>query len=401
MGKIAGIVCEYNPFHSGHLFQIEQTRARLGDDCTIICCMSGDFVQRGEPAIFDKFARAEAACRCGADIVFELPLPWVLSSAEGFARGAVALLSQIGITHLSFGAESEDISVLGLIADTLMLPEVNAEIKEELKLNPNQTFAAARETVLLRRIGETAALIRTPNNILAVEYMKALKYTGSQAEPVAIERTGSEHDMEGSGQIRSAFEIRNMLRCGQNISAHVPEKAEAVYRREAAEGRGPHFTAQMETAILSRLRMLMPDAYEQLPDSGDGVGRRLYSSAAEEATLDSVYAAAKSRAVTLSRIRRMVMCAALGLKKSDSSGVPGYARLLAADSRGRAFLREYNEANIPIVTKPAAIYELSGEDKHVFVTGAYAHDFYVLSNKADNDKKGRLDWKKGPFIVQD
>ena len=171
---IIGIIAEYNPFHTGHEYHIARRRELLGADSTVICVMSGDFVQRGEAALYSKFARAEAACRCGADLVIELPLPWALSSAEGFARGAVGLLGALGATHLSFGSECGDVQRLERIAENLIDPAVNAEISRELNENANNSYASARQTVLARRLGDEAKLIEQPNNILAVEYLKAI-----------------------------------------------------------------------------------------------------------------------------------------------------------------------------------------------------------------------------------
>ena len=133
MGNVIGIVAEYNPFHNGHARLIEQTRARLGADCPVVCVMSGDFVQRGSPAVYSKFARAEAAARCGADLVLELPLPWALSSAEGFARGAVGLLGGLGVvTHLSFGSECGELEPLQRVAEALLDPLLGEDLRAEL-----------------------------------------------------------------------------------------------------------------------------------------------------------------------------------------------------------------------------------------------------------------------------
>ena len=166
--NIIGIVGEYNPFHSGHEYHIQQSRQALGGDCPVVCVMSGDFVQRGEPAIYSKFARAEAACRCGADLVVELPLPWSLSSAEGFARGAVYLLSKLGATHLSFGSEAGELEPLETIAQTLLDPAVNGEIRQVLSSDASLSYAVARQKALETRLGELSAQLELPNNILAV-----------------------------------------------------------------------------------------------------------------------------------------------------------------------------------------------------------------------------------------
>ena len=159
--KLIGVVCEYNPFHRGHLLQLESARAALGEDCATLCVMSGDFVQRGEGAVYDKFTRAEAACRCGADLVLELPLPWSLSSAEGFARGAVSLLGAMGASHLSFGSESGDTEALLQLSRTLADPSLTEEIRELMQREGSLSFAAARERAVERRMGDQAALLQS------------------------------------------------------------------------------------------------------------------------------------------------------------------------------------------------------------------------------------------------
>ena len=192
--SIIGIVGEYNPFHSGHEYHIRQSRLNLGEDCPVVCVMSGDFVQRGEPAIYSKFARAEAACRCGADLVVELPLPWSLSSAEGFARGAVYLLSKLGVTHLSFGSEAGELEPLETIAQSLLDPAVNGEIKQVLNNDASLSYAQARQKALETRLGELSGQLELPNNILAVEYLKAIYELRLDLQPMTVLRFGSGHD---------------------------------------------------------------------------------------------------------------------------------------------------------------------------------------------------------------
>ena len=143
--KVGAVICEYNPLHQGHRFQIREIRQLIGEEGVILSLMSGDFVQRGEPALYSKFARAEAACRCGADLVIELPLPWALSSAEGFARGAVGLLGALGATHLSFGSEAGETGPLEELAGLLVTPEINEEIKAVLAQDASLSYAAARQ----------------------------------------------------------------------------------------------------------------------------------------------------------------------------------------------------------------------------------------------------------------
>lgn len=398
---IIGIIAEYNPFHTGHGYHIARSRELLGADSTVICVMSGDFVQRGEAALYSKFARAEAACRCGADLVIELPLPWALSSAEGFARGAVGLLGALGATHLSFGSECGDVQRLERIAENLIDPAVNAEISRELNENANNSYASARQTVLARRLGDEAKLIEQPNNILAVEYLKAIYEQRLDITPMTVQRIGSGHDMTGDIGPKSASELRRMILSGEKVDNYIPKNALDVYSREESLGRQAMSRDFHETAILSRLRMFGENYYNSLPDSGGGLGSRLYKAAHEEATLDGILAAVKTKRYALSRIRRMCLCAALGVKKGAADGTPPYARVLAANSRGCEYLRVLSkDPTIPVITKPAAARTLSAKREQVFELGAAANELYVLAYRAEQERRGGQDWRTSPKIVQ-
>ena len=192
--SVIGIVCEYNPFHTGHGYHMEMSKNSLNEEAPAICVMSGDFVQRGEAAVYSKFARAEAACRSGANLVIELPLPWALSSAENFARGSVAILDALGATHLSFGSESGDIRPLDNLAQILLDPGLNAEIKDIMNEDGSLSYAAARQIAVTRREGEIGELLENPNNILGIEYIKAIYDLRLNIKPMTVERYGSGHD---------------------------------------------------------------------------------------------------------------------------------------------------------------------------------------------------------------
>ena len=396
---IAGIVAEYNPFHNGHEWHIRRTREALGEDAVIVCCMSGDFVQRGEAAAYSKFARAEAAARCGADLVFELPLPWALSSAEGFARGAVGLLAQLGaVDVLSFGSECGDADALSAAAEALLDPSLGPEIREALA--DGVPFAAARQSALALRSPESAALLSTPNNILAVEYIKALYDLRSDMRIITFRREGAEHDGAGSGSIRSASELRTHLAAGRDIAPVIPAAAAEVFAREHALGRGPVSGRDIEPLLLSRLRMLPDEAFEALPDASEGLANRLMRAAREEPGWDGVLSAAKTKRYALSRLRRMCMCACLGIRKGMADGLPPYARILAATARGREALRLIaGRTRIPIITKPAVARELPREALAVFELGASARDLYVLTASAREERRGGSDWRTGPAVL--
>lgn len=400
--SVIGIVGEYNPFHYGHVHHIAETRKLMGENSPVVCVMSGDFIQRGEAAVYSKFARAEAAVMCGVDLVLELPLPWTLSSAEGFARGAVGLLGATGVvTHLSFGSECGETEVLETIAETLIDPLIGAEIRAQLNADEGIPFAVARQRAVAMRIGEAASQLETPNNILAVEYIKAIYNQGLNLKPVTIRRFGSGHDRmsDGTGH-KSAAEIRRALSGGADISGLVPEEASAVYKREDKMGRGPVTPQLLESAVMSRLRMLPPGAFAALPDAAEGLDNRIYRAAAEECSVDAILAASKSKRYALSRIRRMVMCAALGITAGMAADTPPYARVLAANERGCALLREMNEkSRIPVITKPADVKNRSEECRSLFELCSSAHDLYVLGYTARQERRGGADWRTSPKIL--
>ena len=395
--RVIGVVGEFNPFHLGHFQHFLQSRELLGEDeAPIVCVMSGDFVQRGGPAAFDKHARAEAAARCGADLVFELPLPWCSASAERFARGAVGLLDALGVvTDLSFGSESGDLAPLTALALAAAEEETIQKIRD--RLGAGMSFAAAREMVLHETLGDEAYLLETPNNVLGVEYLKALFALRSSMTPMTTPRTQTQHDMESTGPMRSGSQLRSMMEAGEDISGYVPEGARDMPREQTAAGRGPVTMAGLEDALLSRLRMLPREAFDTLPDATEGLGGRLYKAVRTEESVEAILSAVKTKRYPLSRLRRMVVCAALGVR-ADTGGVqPGYARLLASTPRGRELLRSVS--GIPVITKPAAARQLPEADRKIFELTADARDLYVLGYGVINERKGGSDWKMSPATL--
>lgn len=398
---VIGVVCEYNPFHRGHGLMLEACRAAAGEESRVICVMSGDFVQRGEAALYHKFARAEAACRCGADLVVELPLPWAISSAEGFARGAVSLLGALGASHLGFGSESGRAEELEELARTLRDPALQGEIRSLQERDPSLSYAAAREAAAAGRLGEKAALLRNPNDILAVEYRKAALELGLELRAVPVLRVGAPHDGEspGTGPC-SASRLRERIRAGESTRGEIPEGAELVYRREREAGRELRDPAALEIALLSRLRMLTKEDFEALPDGGEGLGARLYRAVQEETDTEAILAAAKSKRYALSRLRRMLLCAALGVPAGENRRLPPYARVLAANARGRELLRGLDgNCPLPLLIKPAQARKLPEDCLRSFELGARAHDLYVLGLPAPEARRPGADWRTGPTIL--
>ena len=397
--NVIGVVGEFNPFHLGHFEHFVKSREQLGEDRPIVCVMSGDFVQRGGPACFDKHLRARMAARCGADLVFELPLPWCTASAEGFAMGAVGLLDALGVvTHLAFGSEAGSLAPLTALAIAAAEPENIERIKAEM--GEGMPFAAAREKVLHETLGEESVLLQTPNNILAVEYIKALIALKSPMQAMTTLRRESVHDAMAGGRLRSAAQLRAMLGSGEDVTPFMPEEAARLAAGAMKEGRGPVTLESLEQGVMARLRALGPDDFAALPDATEGLENRLYKAVRDEGSLLSLLAAVKTKRYPLSRLRRMVTCAVLGVRADMMSDVPPYARLLASTQRGRDLLREMDgKTRVPILTKPAAVKDLPAPAGEIFDLGAAARDFYVLGYEAAEERTGGSDWRTGPVTL--
>ena len=324
-----GIVCEYNPFHLGHRKQIDSIREKFGANTGIICAMSGNYVQRGHPAVFDKTIRAEAAIRCGADLVVELPVTTSLSSAEGFAAGGVAVLSRL-CDGLCFGAETADLKQLLGTAEALLSEDFPKLLRREL--DTGRSFPAARQAAL-EKMGLPGAILESPNNILAVEYCKAILRQSSPMQPLPIFREGSYHAKEADFENPSATSLRIRLQNGLEISEYLPEPAGWVFA-----GAPIHTLEAGQRAVLSRLRTMEDAEFEALPFGSEGLWRKLMRESRTQATLEAIAAAVKSKRYTRSRIDRMILCAFLGITAPMLEAEIPYVRVLAFNDRGREIL---------------------------------------------------------------
>ena len=329
--KTVGIICEYNPLHRGHKKQTDRIRQLWGEETAIVCLMSGNFVQRGMPAIVDKSLRAQAAIACGADLVLELPIEYALSSAEGFAAGGVQILGNF-CDYLCFGAESEHAEPLLQIAKALISPEFPPILKE--KLESGCSFPAARQAAL-EQLGLNAALLETPNNILAVEYCKAMLLQNTPMQPLPIHRGGSYHDELPDAENPSATAVRKLMSAQQHWQTYVPEEAAAIL-----ENAPLHTLEAGQRAILSKLRTMTDEEFEALPYGSEGLWRKFMHECRCEATLEDILTATKSKRYTRTRLDRMAMCAFLGLTEADLSAPIPYTRVLALNDRGRQVLKE-------------------------------------------------------------
>ena len=396
----AGIIAEYNPLHRGHTYQLRRLRALLGEETPVICAMSGNFVQRGDFALLPKHARAEAAVRSGADLVLEIPLSWACAPAERFAQGGVEVLLGTGlVTDLVFGSESADAGAIRSAAEALLGSDFPEALRRELA-GPH-SFAAARQRALAGLIGEEGAeVLSRPNDILAVEYAKALSREGSEVHLVPILRQGAGHDQDG-GDCPSAGSIRRTLREGRRaeaLAAMAPAMRE-IYEAEEARGRAPVFGANAERAILAQLRRMGEADFLALDAGGEGLGNRLAAAAREAASVEEVLDRAKTKRYAYARLRRLVLWAYLGLRPETLPARVPYLRPLAMNRRGRALLAEARErAALPILTKPADVRRLSPEAQAVFRQEVLATDLYTLAFPGD-PAPGGAEWREGPRVL--
>ena len=335
--KTVGIVAEYNPFHAGHRKQFDRIRAEFGRETAIVCAMSGNFVQRGAPAVLDKTLRAKAAVACGADLVVELPTPASLSSAEGFAAGGVGILSKLCDT-LCFGAETGETAPLMEAARALLSEDFSPLLRREL--DSGKSFPAARAEALAQ-MGLSGEILCRPNDILAVEYCKAILARNSPMVPFPIRRDGDYHDRAPHRENPSATAVRRLMLEGGAWDSFVPEPARAIF-----ENAPLHSLAAGERAVLARLRTMTDGEFEALPYGGEGLWRKFMHASRREATLENILTAVKSKRYTRTRLDRMMMCAYLGITAETLSAPAPYVRVLAFNEKGRAILSAVKKSGV-------------------------------------------------------
>lgn len=318
-----GVICEYNPFHNGHAKQLSYMKARGG----AVCLMSGNYVQRGEPAILDKYVRAAAAVACGADLVLELPLTYALRSAEGFASGGVEILTKLGcVDALCFGSESGREDELMQTAHLLLTERFAQKLRSELA--SGVSFPCARQNAL-EDLGGSGDLLEQPNDILAVEYCKAMIKQDSRLVPLVLRREGDYHDSPDP-ENPSASVLRGIADWKDFVPAEAMERYEGAVRADLACG---------ERAWLARLRAMEERDFAALPFGAEGLWRKLMHACREEATLEEIITATKSKRYTRTRLTRMLLCAYLGITKELLEQEAPYVRVLALNEAGQKILR--------------------------------------------------------------
>ncbi|MGN0700085.1 MAG: nucleotidyltransferase family protein [Oscillospiraceae bacterium] len=364
--KTAAVICEYNPFHYGHKYQLDETRKAGATH--IVCVMSGNFTQRGDVAVFDKYLRAKTALENGADLVIELPTKYSLCAAEGFAAGAVGIIHSLGcVDILSFGSESGDISALRE-ASAAADYAINSPKFSELMKSGKSYPAALAEAVNEYYTDDVYETLSKPNNTLAVEYLSALDNLGSRIEPFTVARSGAAHDSaKADGGFASASLIRKRIAEGADYSEFAPH-----IDAPAAD------ISRLERAILAKLRTMRTEEILRAYDSANGLAERLHKAIRKANTLDELYFLTKTKRYTLARIRRAVLCSFLGLDKSSLLVPNAYIRVLGMNSRGREILGAA-KCPLPIDTSLRALSQSSREARKQAAFEERCGDIYSLA----------------------
>lgn len=383
--KTAAVICEYNPFHLGHKLLIDKTREAGADH--ILAVMSGNFVQRGDVAIFDKFTRAKTALENGVDLVIELPERVSLTAAEGFAKGAVEIITALGcVDMLAFGSESGDIDALCEGSRAIDYC-VHTKTFDTLIKRGKSYPAALSEAMHEFYTPDVAELFESPNNVLAIEYLNALDNVGSKIKPFTVAREGAGHDSDDENTgLASATLIRKKILAGEDCSQFAP-----VVDAPAAK------IALLERAILAKLRMMPPSAFDEIFDCANGLGDRLRKAVKSAKSLPELYFLTKTKRYTLARIRRAVLCGFLGISRDFALEKPAYIRVLGMNSRGKEILAAAN-CNIPIDTSLKALSQKSREAAKQAAFTARCTDIWQLA--LENPAPCGSDYTAAPIIIE-
>ena len=398
------IIAEYNPFHCGHESHIRRLRQLFGSQACIIVFMSGSFVQRGEPALFDKWARAAWAVAGGADCVFELPCAFALSSAEDFAAGGVRLARRLGCTHLSCGVEAgsaDDLNKLAAASLTIDTPQIWTAARRE-----GITYGTALARAIQAKCPQEAVLLQYPNALLALEYAKAMIRYGPDMELIPLQRQGRHDGTNLTGEETSASAIRRAIgqgRMGPDLAPSMPKEQYDSLQKLLAAGAYTDY-GRYGDLILYEGRRLRSEDLAILAAFTEGLENRWHTLLGQAPSWEDGLNQLKTRRYSRSRLCRMGAYTVLNIRQAAmdqwrQTG-PAYARLLALNHRGGAFLRQAKKRSLPIITKMASSYkDLSPIGQALADLDILATDIQHLCFHAEGCRSGRQDFYHSPIII--
>ena len=385
MSTVIAIISEYNPFHNGHEYQIKMVR-EMFDDCIVVSIMSGNVVQRGEFALFDKYSRAKAAVKCGVDVVFELPFPFSSSNAEKFATTGVKIASLIGADYLCFGTENYSLEELKKLADVIDSEEYESALSDELK-NKEQSFIRAKEAAL-SKLG--FSIPYESNSILGVEYIRALNKYAKEVTPLCINRVGSEYDGEKDNlylpahKIRETFYRENVLKC-------IPDNVKNVFEKDISDGK---FLDEKKSKQFLYQSVLIkePELIDSSYDTPVGCGTFIKKLALDSNNSDDFFAGLSSKSYTTSRLKRTIIYSVFNIRSIDTD--ISFLILLGANKRGCDYLNDIK--GISIISNTRNVKELSKEEQLLYKKNREVDSlYYSFLGKPNMPSKV---YKNNPYI---
>ena len=397
---VVAIISEYNPFHSGHKYQIDKIRAEFGDDTAIIAIMSGNYTQRGEAAIIPKDYRSKAAILSGVNLVLELPFPFSSSSAEIFAKSGVKIAESIGIVdRLSFGSESGDIeSIIKAteVIDSKEYTEAFKSLSEKKELGYPKRCGIA-----FGMSGGNGNFSFTPNNILAIEYVRAIKYFDSKIIPHTIKRYGADYLNDESNLTeghQSAMAIRKCINDGtKDYYDFIPEHTHTIIEDAIKNGDAPTDIEKLSYAIISNFRLNSPQPQKEYHDAGDGLYNRLYNLSFKANNLKTLLMQSDSKTYTQARLRRAILNCYFGVTSSDVKSLPSYTRVLGMDNVGMQLLKLMRKkSKIPILSKHSDSKMLNNEQLRIKDISDRADSVFELTKPSP--KSGNSHMTFTPFV---
>lgn len=429
--KNVGIICEYNPFHNGHKYQLEKARELSGAD-NVICIMSGSFMQRGEPAAWDKWSRAEMAIRNGADLVIELPVVYASQAAEYFATGAIKILNQMKIVDsLCFGSETGSLETMYEIAKVLSVESDDLKASIKSKLSEGLVFPKAYQLAVLDYLKtgslskkldnhEVHALLSSPNNILGLEYLKALFLSESKIEPFTIKRKGSEYnDTEIMNTLASATAIRKEVQTSgfsDRLINALPEASLEIIKATEQTINWEDF----KELLFYKLRTTDIEEIKKFAYISEGIENRILKALLHVDTVDGLIDRVKTKRFTRTAIQRMLISILLGINKEDliqfkNQSTPSYIRVLALNESGGRILRKMQKLEVENVITKFASYKSDNVDINRMLTlDIRATEVYFsakeekLKKKLESNqfvkqslkKPGLVDFLQSPIIIK-
>ena len=414
MSKVVGIIAEYNPFHNGHSYHIQNTKAQTGADF-VVAVMTGNFTQRGNTSVINKWEKTKMALNGDADLVIELPTIYSVSSAENFANGAVKILNELGtVDTISFGMEADDVSTLNNIANVLVNepPEYKAILEHEL--GKGNSFPKARENALMMYLNDIkryANVVKGSNNILAIEYLKALKKQKSSIVPFGVKREKVYYNSTKIiDEYASATGIRNLLLHNQleEVRKVMPSKSYSILLNNLRQGTYVLDIIAYNDEIIYKLRSMTVKQIANLPDVSEGLEYLIKEVSNKTNNLIELINGIKSKRYTQTRIQRILLYALLGITKKDmemSKKITPYIRVLGCSEKGKILLSQIN-SKAKVITSLKK-YELSNKNKRFCIgkqktlnrmleIDKMATDIYTIGYKKDS--KAGLDYTKGLIL---